>query len=342
LNKRLMYMDILKIVASFSVVLIHTSDLISHYDYFETPQWWVADFLNSISRWCVPVFFMLSGATLLNYKSRYTTASFYKKRLLKVLIPFIAWSFIYIIYRIKVGDLIISDFKQLLLSIISGPTMFHMWFFYPLIGLYILTPVLAVLATNSSKKIIYFFVSVCIVQNIVYPLINKFLGIQIGFNIPLATKYVDYFLLGYLLKDLDLSKTFKSVIYVFGIIGVIISFIGTYILTLKIHKPDFFFMEYESLPVLMSSIFIFVLFKSLPWERLIRYSGSRFIINELSTASFGIYLVHIIVMINFEQLTGWGKDSRSFMVLGAVIIYFISLFIILIFKKIPVFKKIVP
>ncbi|WP_144061522.1 acyltransferase [Bacillus sp. 1NLA3E] len=335
-------MDILKIVASFSVVLIHTSDLISNYDYFETQQWWAADFLNSISRWCVPVFFMLSGATLLNYKSRYTTASFYKKRLLKVLIPFIVWSFIYIIYRINIGNLVIFDLKQLILITISGPSMFHMWFFYPLIGFYFITPVLAVIVTNSNKRIIFFFVSVCIVQNIVYPLINKFFGFQIGFNIPLATKYVDYFLLGYLLKNLDLSKTYKSIIYILGIIGVMISFISTYILTLKMQKLDSFFMEYESISVLMSSISIFLLFKSIPWERLIKHHGCQLLVNKLSAASFGIYLVHIMVMKNFELLTGWGNDSRSFMVFGAVIIYFISLFIILILKKIPFLNKIVP
>ena len=43
---------------------------------------------------------MISGANLLDYQEKYSTFIFFKKRLIRVVLPFVAWSFIGIIYRI--------------------------------------------------------------------------------------------------------------------------------------------------------------------------------------------------------------------------------------------------
>ncbi len=56
---------------------------------------------NSMMRMAVPLFFMASGALVLNSKQE-NLSIFFKKRLLKVVIPLIAWSLIYIIFKIYV------------------------------------------------------------------------------------------------------------------------------------------------------------------------------------------------------------------------------------------------
>jgi surface polysaccharide O-acyltransferase-like enzyme len=55
-------------------------------------QWHVANIIDGISRCSVPLFFMLSGALLLNKKLE--TKKFLLGRLKKVAIPFLFWSLI--------------------------------------------------------------------------------------------------------------------------------------------------------------------------------------------------------------------------------------------------------
>lgn len=45
----------------------------------------------------VPIFFMISGATLMDYRDRYNTKDFFIKRGLCTFIPFIVWSLIWVI-----------------------------------------------------------------------------------------------------------------------------------------------------------------------------------------------------------------------------------------------------
>lgn len=87
------YISILNVLACIGVVILHT---------FETGYTSDANFvfevlIRAIAYCAVPVFFMITGATLIDYRERYDTKTFFKKRLLKVIIPLIIWSIIYFI-----------------------------------------------------------------------------------------------------------------------------------------------------------------------------------------------------------------------------------------------------
>lgn len=52
-----------------------------------------------ICYWAVPIFFMLTGATLMNYRSKYDTKTFFGHRIKRTVIPFLFFSvFMYILY----------------------------------------------------------------------------------------------------------------------------------------------------------------------------------------------------------------------------------------------------
>lgn len=65
-SSRVIYLDILRIIAAFFIVVLHTA--VTSLDSFGTTSWeWnVSNFYDSISRWAVPVFVMISGALFLN------------------------------------------------------------------------------------------------------------------------------------------------------------------------------------------------------------------------------------------------------------------------------------
>lgn len=54
--------DVLRIVAAFFVVVIHVSGWILYSFPADSPDWMIVNFFNTLARFAVPVFFMISGA----------------------------------------------------------------------------------------------------------------------------------------------------------------------------------------------------------------------------------------------------------------------------------------
>lgn len=89
---RVVYFDVLNVLACFGVVAMHVNGLTHSFRY--SLRWVQALSVDCLFYWAVPVFFMLSGATLLGYRSRYSTRDFLKKRFLRTFVPFLSWSLI--------------------------------------------------------------------------------------------------------------------------------------------------------------------------------------------------------------------------------------------------------
>ncbi|HCI5633973.1 TPA: acyltransferase family protein, partial [Klebsiella variicola subsp. variicola] len=90
-----MWANNLRVFSAFAVVMLHVaagfvggielSDL-----NYGNREWWAGNIYDSVTRWCVPLFVMISGYFLLNKDE--PTSVFFKKRLNKILIPLIFWS----------------------------------------------------------------------------------------------------------------------------------------------------------------------------------------------------------------------------------------------------------
>ena len=92
--KRIVWLDLLRIFSIFFVIMIHVTSINW---YTETPSSFdfnVLNFYNGISRFCVPVFVMLSGALLLS-KKNIDIKTFYKKNILRLIIALIFWGLFY-------------------------------------------------------------------------------------------------------------------------------------------------------------------------------------------------------------------------------------------------------
>lgn len=81
-NNHIFYLDILNIFACFAVLMLHHNGIVHTYNVFTAP-WKEALIFEVIFYWAVPVFFMITGATLLNYRKRYSTKAFFQKRILR-------------------------------------------------------------------------------------------------------------------------------------------------------------------------------------------------------------------------------------------------------------------
>ena len=70
------YITFVNVIAALAVLLIHLN---SWYAFSYGPRWAVANALHSILMCAVPLFFMISGATLIDYRKRYDTKTYFKK-----------------------------------------------------------------------------------------------------------------------------------------------------------------------------------------------------------------------------------------------------------------------
>lgn len=86
------------------------------------------------------------------------------------------------------------------------------------------------------------------------------------------------------------------------------------------------------------SVAVFVWIKQIRWERWL----PKGLIDKLpliSSCSFGVYLIHRIVMYYESSLLGISTKSHWWRIVCIPLTYIISLGIVLILKKIPVIKK---
>lgn len=111
-QKRIVYIDILNIAACIAVIFLHMNGFAHHYA--PNSLWKSSLVFECIFYWAVPIFLMISGANLLDYRKRYDTKTFFKKRFTKILIPWIFWSFL--TYLVLFKNLNIINFISKFLS----------------------------------------------------------------------------------------------------------------------------------------------------------------------------------------------------------------------------------
>jgi len=64
-DNRIIYFDVLRIIAAFAVVFSHVSSQRFH-DCFPSDEWITRMIYDAFGRWSVPVFVMISGALFLD------------------------------------------------------------------------------------------------------------------------------------------------------------------------------------------------------------------------------------------------------------------------------------
>jgi surface polysaccharide O-acyltransferase-like enzyme len=296
-ESRVVYSDVLRILAIFFVILMHVTVIYISEHVINLNTWIPALLYDNISRWCVPVFFMVSGMFLLDpSKANESTKNFLKKRLVAVLIPFITWNIIYAIYRVSIDPSL--GFTNLILMGFGSEIYYHMWFVYTLIGLYLITPVVRVFTKYATKgQLEYYLISWFVLTALTSFLTQQF-NFNLGFDLRYITGYLGFFILGYYLKNLILSARILRLVYATGIISLIFAFVGNYLLNYKnLFLKNFIFNDFLSINIILTSIALFMFVKNLdPKLQSLAVVRKAVRIPNLSRIVFGIYLFHPLVL----------------------------------------------
>ncbi|WP_369901612.1 acyltransferase [Bacillus manliponensis] len=341
---RLVYIDWLRVWATIAVVTIHVAaGYVTTLDSNDVSRWMAGNFFESMTRACVPIFVMISGALLLRDSRELSNTEFLKKRVSKVFIPFIGWSALFYLYGAYMGYFpasIKQGIKHFLTNSIGG----HLWFMYMIVGIYLITPLLKILVKHAKKTDLQYFLLLWAYASVGINLFHYYYPVNFNIELYFVTNYVGYFLLGYYLAEYEIVKKWRKFIYIGGVAGFIGTFVITYVYTVQANgQLDQFWYSYFAPNVVLMAIGLFVLFKysfqntELKMPLLLKWVGQ---------ASLGIYLLHFFLLNNFLYRVFPIVNEKVHAILAIPINTGIalgmSMVITLILQRIPLVKKLVP
>ncbi|TNJ59764.1 acyltransferase [Paenibacillus hemerocallicola] len=343
----LIWPDLLRILCIFAVVWIHTSSNVYNNFTNNMSTWYWYLYINAATCFAVPVFYMLSGAFLIG--KRESIHSVVTKRIKRIVIPLFVWSFIYILlrkYSLHEDVNILSASVRMLFS----SQYSHLWFMYPLLGLYFLLPLIRKAYyewdTNLKKYAFLLIIIIPLLLTTIIGYTTKTVPLpSFAFGFP----ELGIFIIGKLIIDNKhklLGKVWLAWITVFiGFSGVVLS---SYYLSLKIGYPDKTFLGgYGTVPVFIFATSVFVLLMLLE-DKLQKISlVLKNWIMSLSKLTMGIYYVHMLAIyyvgnrkLGIISFTN-NADGSINMFLGALMYFVFSAMFVFVLSKIPFFKKLV-
>lgn len=330
------YITVLSVLAGFAVVALHVN---SFWTFRKSWGWVVTDFVESLFYFAVPVFFMITGATLIDYRKRYTTKEFLKKRIKRTVIPFLIWSIIGIIfYQAKGGAW--TGVRDAISGVFTCRYVSIYWFFPALFAVYLLIPFVSLIPENKRKEAFKYAIGACLIVNIALPFVLKLLGIQhnADFMFPLGG-YAIYILMGYWIDNYPIPLRWRKGIYICGLAGFLVHFFGTWILSFQAGEIVELFKDYLSLPCVVYSAAIFLWFKNLKDEKVLNKLGR--VAKPLAPLAYGIYLVQWFVL-QMIAMSGWVNVNSVFYTFwGTIMVYGICAGIVYVLSKIPLLRNIV-
>lgn len=296
-NNRIIYFDFLRIFATLGIVLLHVSG--SNWGSVDVNsfEWQVFNVGDSVTRWCVPVFVMMSGALFLGREI--SIERLIKKNIFRIITAFAFWSVVYAVVKYAQGASLRATAKNLL----SGS--FHMWYLFMCVALYLLVPLLNKLC--ESMQLVRYFLLLAFVFSFFLPQLlwaaSVFFPFWGGILRSNFTKlyfyftqgYVSYFVLGYYLNKVEIPKKYRRIIYVIGLLAFASTVYFTYVLSAGAGKAQETMFGTNTLNVLMQGVSVFVFGK---YNLNPAHISDKLysVISRLSKYSFGVYLVHPLIL----------------------------------------------
>lgn len=300
-------------------------------------------FIECFFYWAVPCFFMITGATLIDYRNQYDTKTYFQKRFWRSVVPFLFWSIVWIAYtKIYRG----KNFLDIVDIIINSRANGVYWFFPALFSVYIAIPVFGLI--RRSKKILTFkyivFISLLTVSTL--PMIFSLLKINYNYSFTslVGGGYIVYTLLGYLLVyHYNFPKLSTRIwFYLAGLIGFAARVITVLIWSLEDGKINNTLGGYLGLPTVALSVAIFI-FCQYDLLRLFKLSDClKQMAIKISSCSLGVYLIHMYFIGKLPRLFHFAPTSIWWRTFGVLAVYLICVITVMVLKKIPIIKKIVP
>lgn len=327
----------LRILATLGVVFFHTNAAISAH-----PEWFSVSNCQSLfclfgkecMLWAVPVFFMITGYLLLGSEKELSYTIVLKKYVLRIFLALTIFSLPFAVLKIY-GETHSLSVVSVIKAYIGNESMEHLWYLYPLIGLYLVSPVLKPSLKKISDSTIVFFLSVVFFFVLLLPMISNVLNVKIAFDVPLKY-HLFYFVAGYccriLIEKGKVNVKIAAIVMIASLIPI----------ALFVFSNQSKFLEYSNPFVALMSVSIFLLVMSLPYT--VKNSRLQSVLWKVDRLCFTVYLIHpVFVQIAYRKMRinpidceVWPLAIVGCFLCFSLLSFLASWFIV----KIPVLKKV--
>lgn len=331
-ENRIVWVDWLRVAACFMVIVVHATEPFylggeGSQILTEADTYWSSLF-DSLVRACVPLFIVASS--YLQFPLHYSSSEFLRRRVVRVVVPFVLWSAVYAFAWGNPAE----NFQNLLFNF--NYSAGHLWFVYMLIGVYLLMPLLSPWAERVSKRELQVYLGIWAFTTLI-PLVRDvigggFEGMKVIYGVsglpraaltPLwgeaswntygtfyyISGFVGYLLLGLYFRrfvgELSWRKTLTIAIpsYLVGFVVVFGGFLrrvfemtqGEFPATGLVEKAVWWETTWcnDTIGVVLMTVAWILLFKK------IKCSGGFYnkILLPVSKASYGVYLLHLLLLV---------------------------------------------
>lgn len=321
--------ELLRVIATISVVLIHMTMWNFHDPSIMNGSklaWIANNIYFTLTRFCVPIFFIISAYLVFNNKSHKN----WPERLMRIGAPFLLWSLIYFLYD---GG---TDFFDFIKKLLTKTTSFHLWFLPAFIGYSLLLPAIKFLLSGEEKDKFKHIVILIFLSSIVLPSVVFFLNVFFGgydfllnlkqFNLTFPPLLIYALAYPYLHKKVNPIKCLFIYICIVSFnlaLNVFISY--------KLLKPNEFFYGYSTILVFISSYIFFNAIMSIDFS--FAPAFFRKLIILISQCSFGIYLSHWLIFLLLKEYDLLFFGSTTFSpVINTMIVFTTALFFVFLIR----------
>jgi surface polysaccharide O-acyltransferase-like enzyme len=333
---RLVWADVIRIIAIYFVVAAHLSYLPKLSNQSNS----VYFLLFAIYKTCIPLFVMLSGALLLPKKETYSV--FFKKRVNRLLAPWLAWTVVFLFVQKDYLPLV-HDVPSFFSAFVA--TMEGFWFLPLIFSLYLLTPAIRLFVQNARTKDISYIILIWFLVISVLPYHHNSMAFPFQVDNGLLRQvlhFSGFYLLGYVLasikiKDRNLLKIGLTC-FTLGVLWVMFAVFQNQQPTSKI----IFLFDYISPGVVLLSVGIFAFLL-----QCLRNFGenlgdtSRNILKTIGSSALGIYFIHGFIWNLLQKAFHLSSITFGYSLVSTAVLFVTCLCVIISLQQVPYLKKFV-
>ncbi len=341
-KSRKTFLDLLRIIACFFVIVNHTNSTIFLSTTPEGLTWFVSLTYFFISKIAVPIFFMISGYLLLNKIDNYKK---YFHRILRIVIVLVGCGFIYAVYHTYYLNpepsflTVVTRFLNVYYQSPSGA----LWYLYAYLGILFMLPFLQKMASVMKKCDYHIFFMISGLYFSVLPILNHYfpqIKVNSDFQLPLFGGYICMLLIGNYFSRFEIKRTKCGffIACVLFVIMVAFNVVATYFEYNKSNNSYLFFDNRTYLPILLQSVCVFYIISFVKFSE-----KAANIISYIGSCTFGIYLISdmsIGLLKPFYTIASTHMHPLFAVIIFEICIFAIGLIVVALLKKLPLIKKI--
>ena len=335
--KKLLWIDLIKVFATFLIVVQHSISYSFTTLAVESPDWKLINFLFMISRTGVPIFVMCSGAGMLSRER--SIREIWRESIAGLLKVYIGWM---AVFGIKDVVQIWINGENATLRVMVNAFLkcilfgkYHTWFIFMLLGLYAVTPFLYLIV--QKKELLRYFLLLSILFTLLVPILSGIDGLSRINNViesvhmQFVVGYPLYFLTGYYICRC-MDQKWEKLAEIFFLAAAFAAFaVSTAVSERTGTASQDVYTPLSVCGYLMSGALMAV------FKKYGREERQSAVVNKaaaLSKYGIAVYLLHVL----FVEL--WTKQGGLINLLYAALIWLLSLGIGMAVYRISVIKRV--